>query len=217
MSKYYNKKRIITILLLLIFFSGIIFLPVINKVSDHLSKTSRVDANILLVEGWLTSYEIEMAYKEFNKNGYTYIITSGLKLPEDTTRNTYIRDKIINNYNSEAESARKRFLAMGIDSSKIVAIPAHRVKINKTLTSALAVREWLKTTKVDVKGINIVSSGTHASRTWMIYHKVLDKKYNLGIISLPDYRANHSRKNRVLKTLRESFKIVYYWFILLPY
>lgn len=217
MFRNWSKKRIIIIVLFLIILSAGLFLPFVYSLSEKLSKTQRVKANILLVEGWLPQYEIDMAYNEFKNNGYSYIITSGLKLPEYNTGILDIRKKIINKYNSEAELARKRFLKMGIDSSLIMAIPCQRVKINKTLTSALAVRDWLKTTNIEVKGINVVSSGTHAARTWMIYNKILDKKFDIGIISLPDYRERHSRKFKILKTLRETFKIIYYWLILLPY
>lgn len=335
MLKYRGKKTLIIILLFFIILSGIIFLPVIYSLSDHLSKTDRVNANILLVEGWLPPDEIEMAYNEFQKNGYEYIITTGLKSITDYymlsengylifypkrkisldneiplhvievdgyselggenssqfnvfvndslvadflagkkkrkyaitwegkltdidsimvqfvndgvgdygDRNLYVKEiiidhktkiphlnnseydigaldgkrRIINNFNSVAESARNRLLSMGIDSSSIIAVPGKRVKINRTLTSALAFRDWLKTSDIDVKGINIISMGTHARRTWMTYNKILHKKYDIGIISLPDYKDRNSRKYKVLKTLRETFGIIYYWFILIPY
>jgi hypothetical protein len=218
MFKYWSKKRIITVLVFFIILSGILSLPVIYSLSDRFSKTARVNANILLVEGWLTPHEIDMAYKEFKNNGYSYIVTSGLRLPDEYNNGILnVRRKIINNYNSDAELARKRFLSMGIDSSLIVAIPCQRVRFNKTLTSALAVRDWLRTTNIKVKGINIVTLGPHAERTFMTYNKILDKKYDIGIISLPDYKVDHSRRYKVLITLRETFKIIYYWFILLPY
>ncbi len=85
---------------------------------------------------------------------------------------------------------------MGIDSSLIIAIPGNKVKINRTLTSALAFRDWLKTTNIDIKGINIISMGTHARRTWMTYNKILNEKYVLGLflfriifITIPDLKS----------------------------
>ena len=49
----------------------------------------------------------------------------------------------------------------------------------------------------------------------MTYNKILDEKYKIGIISLPDDKVSHG-KGRVLRTLRETLGIIYYWFILLP-
>jgi hypothetical protein len=329
------KIRLFVTLLIAGILSGIILLPVIYSLSGRLSKTTRVKAEVLLVEGWLPPYAIRMAYDEFKKNNYEYIVTTGLKstsdyfnvysngflvfntqgksgldtgitkhsieikafsslsgkncarfnvfinnslvrtfsadkkkrnylvewngplsevdsvsvqFVNDTTgdfgdRDLFVKEIILdhkisipyqlnsvyevtgtdrtfrikNNYDSFAKLARNKLIAMGIDSSLIIDIPGNKVVINRTLKSALAFRDWLLTSDKDFKGINIVTLGTHAKRTWMIYNRIINKKYDIGIISLPDYRENHSRKYKVLKTLREAFGIIYYWFILIPY
>jgi hypothetical protein len=334
MFKYLSKKRFLIFLILSLVLSGVFILPVIYSLSDKLSKTKRVEANILLVEGWLPAYAIEKAYDEFLNNSYNRIITTGLQSPpyfvmpangylifypqkynlieeEDSIhlieveasselegensacfnilindsliaeflaekkgkkypikwkgklsnidsilirftndgrgdfgdRNLYVKNiiidqnitipyhdnseydiglldgkkRIINNYDSYAELAKLRLLSIGLDPSLINAVPGNRTRINRTLTSALAVREWLKTSETKVEGINIVSLGTHAKRTWMIYNKILDSQYNIGIISISDYRERHSMRYKILKTIRETIGIIYYWIILLPY
>ena len=332
-----KKRSLILIFIFITILSiGYLFLkPAFNYLSGYLSKSDQVKANILIVEGWLPDYALEMAYKEFQKDGYEYIITIGVKSSTDyymLSENGYLifytKDKltsickgnnhiieidafsklggehsahfnlfvndslisdfyadkhkgsytskwegslskidsimvqftndgvgdfgqrklfvkaividhkvtilylnntaydigaldrnrrIINNFNSNAELARNKLLSMGIDSSQIIATSGKRVRINRTLTSALAFRDWLKTTNIDIKGINIISMGTHARRTWMTYNKILNEKYVIGIISLPDYDYNHSRINRFLETIRQTLGIIYYWFILIPY
>jgi hypothetical protein len=334
MVKYTGGKRIIIVFLFFCFLSGLIFLPVIYSLSNHLSKTERVNANILLVEGWLPVYAVEEAYNEFQNNDYAHIITTGLKSPDyyfmgmngylifypervissdnelpvhliavdayselggknssrfnvyvndslisDFTaektrrkytvpwkgkltnirsvmvqfyndeegnfgdRNLYVKEVIIddrikipyqynsdydiekldgkymisNNFSSDAQLARSRLILLGIDSALVTSIPGNIAKINRTLTSALAFRDWLKTTDIEIKGINIVTMGTHARRTWMTYNKILKKSYGIGIISLPDRKDSHSRRHKIIKTLRETLGLVYYWIILLPY
>jgi hypothetical protein len=118
---------------------------------------------------------------------------------------------------SNAEIARDRLIALGVDSLTITAVSAERVRINRTLTSALEFRKWLKTTDEDIHGINIISQGSHSRRTWMTYNKVLDEKYKIGIISLPDTHSQNGSKRMIFKTLRETLGIIYYWFILIPY
>jgi hypothetical protein len=125
------------------------------------------------------------------------------------------RNKIINNMNSNAELTAKRLVAMGIDSSLIVAVPGPRVRINRTLTSALAVRDWIRQSGINVTGLNIISTGTHSRRTWMTFRKVLKK--NVGIIALPDSLITPEDKVRILKTIRETAAFIYYSVILLPY
>lgn len=336
MLKKWSKKKIVIVLLSFTVLSGLVFLPVVYSLSDKLSETTRVNANVLVVEGWLSQDAIELTYNEFMNNEYDQIITTGTDLisheyymvssngylifyppkkkfqdnaalvheigvdcyselgGENSSQfNVYVNDSLIanytankrrrkyvvtwegklkdidsimvqfindgvgdygdrnlyvkqiiidndiiipyqynsvydismvngkrrmvNSYNSYAQLGRRRLLSFGLDSSLVIAVPGKRVKLNRTLSSVLAFRDWLKTSDIEVKGINIVTLGAHAERTWMTYNKILDKKYKIGIISLPDYKASHSRKYKVLKTIRESIGIVYYWFILLPY
>jgi hypothetical protein len=333
-----RKKRLPFLIIIFISVITLVYVflkPAFNYLSGYLSKSEQVKANILIVEGWLPDYGLEMAYEEFQKNRYEYIITTGLKYFEEYFMlsengylifysknknslrnevgqhlievdacgslngaysahfnlfvndslianffadkhkrrysatwegsisaidsimiqftndkvdeygdiNLFVKDvlidhniaipylnnseydmsilhgkrRIVNNFNSCAELARNWLLSKSIDSSLIIAVPGERVSINRTLTSALAFRDWLKTTNIDIKGINIISLGTHARRTWMIYNKILNEKYAIGIISLPDYNYNHSRIYRLFKTIRESLGIIYYWFILIPY
>lgn len=329
-----RTKKLLSILLVLFVTCTIIILFITNSFTNYLSKSQKVNSNILLVEGWLPPYAIEMAYNEFIHNDYVQIITTGLKIsdyyligmngylifyPKDKTlqdnaisqhlievhayselggensaqfnvfindsqiagftagkrsrkfgiswmgrltdidsimvqfvndgvgsygdKNLYVKEiiidnkisipyqnhsvydilmpngkyRIVNNFTSYAQLARNRLIVLGIDSSKIKAISGNRVKINRTLTSALAFRDWLQSSDINVKGINIVSIGTHARRTWMTYNRILKGNYEIGVISLPDYRELHSRKYKILKTFRETFALFYYWIILIPY
>ena len=326
---------IILMIIFLALISGLLLVkPAFKYISGYLSKSEIVNANILIVEGWLPDYALKMASEEFQKHDYKYIVTTGIKSNinyfglysnsflifyphsklsgkkeykkhsveieayselngenrahfnlyiNDTLagnfyadkrkrkyliewkgslsgidsvlvqfdndswsqfgdRNLFVKDiifdnqiiipygnnsvfveskltnkhEILSSFSSNAELARKRLISMGVDSSRIIATPGERVKINRTLTSAIAFRNWLKTSNIDIKGINIFSMGTHARRTWMTYNKLLNEKYEIGIISVPDY-LNRSRENKLLKTLRETLGIIYYWLILLPY
>jgi hypothetical protein len=125
--------------------------------------------------------------------------------------------RLKNNFSSHAELARNKLLSLGLDSSLVLAIPGERVRLNRTLSSALAFRDWLKTSNIEVEGINVVTMGAHARRTLMTYNKILNKSFKIGIISLPDYRENASRKYKIFKTVRESIGLLYYWLILIPY
>ena len=332
-----RKKLLLAISIIIclaLIFGLLLIKPAFNYLSEYLSKSEIVNANILIVEGWLPDYALKLASEEFKNHDYEYIVTTGIKSNIDYfglysngflvfyphsklsgkneykkhsveveayselngdnrahfnlyindsltgnfyaekrnrkymiewkgslaridsllvqfdndswgqfgDRNLFVKDIIIDkqiiipygnnsafvetnlnnkhenltHFNSNAELARNRLISMGIDSSRIIATPGERVKINRTLTSAVAFRNWLKTSDIDIRGINILSMGTHARRTWMTYNKLLKEKYQIGIISVPDY-LNRSKENKLLKTLRETLGIIYYWFILIPY
>src|ERR1035437_2681297 len=77
-----RKKGRFILLVIFIFGFVIAYLfvkPAFNYLSGYLSKSEQVKANILIVEGWIPDFALEKAYEEFQKNGYEYIITTGLK------------------------------------------------------------------------------------------------------------------------------------------
>lgn len=331
------KTRIRIILIVIVFLPGLIlFLAIYISPQFFLSKSKKVKANILIVEGWLPQYAVEMAYKEFSNNRYDLIITTGLKssnldyfnvsmngflifypklksnsnngndnhiievmahsemggkycahfnfyvndsliadfkadkkiriyginwngplkdikrllinfdndmVDDRGDRNLYVKeiiidhqiiipyqfnseydigkldekDKILNNFDSNAEIARNKLIAFGVDSSIVIAVPANKVTINRTLTSALAFRDWLKTTDINVTGINIISQGVHSRRTWLTYKKIIGKSYDIGIISLPEAETLNSKRPGVFEILYEIIGLIYYSIILIPY
>lgn len=325
--------RLIAALIVLISAGAFLAKPVLLHLSDFLSKSERVEGNLLIIEGWLSSEDLTEALEEFRNGRYQYIVTTGLKsIPEyynvftdgyiifypgilsspeekkshlievkayseldgensahfniwvndslvadfycdkrkrkyavqwnkgldsidsvmiqfdnDLTgdfgdRNLFVKEiifdknktipylnhsvydisqldnehRIVNNTRSNAEMTKKRLISMGVDSSLVIAIPGQKVRVNRTLTSALAFRDWLKTSGIKVSGINIVSIGTHARRTWITFNRVLHNSCKVGIISLPD-RKRHADDVRVLKTIRETIAFIYYRIILNAY
>jgi len=327
--KFRKPVKALTIFVLFLTLMLVFVKPATLALSQFLSKSDRADANILVIEGWLSYNDLKTATDEFISGKYDYIFTTGLKatteyynvntdgylifytskLPEEPVstigvrarseldgensahfnlwindsltsnftadkrnrkysvrwdgspvdsimiqfdndivgefgdRNLFIkevilngnvsvpflnnsiydiseldnRNRIINNMNSNSELTAKRLLSMGVDSSKVIAIPGRKVMINRTLTSALAVRDWLKGSSIDVRGINIVSYGSHSRRTWMTFDRVLDKPVDVGVIALPDKRYTGPDGVAYMKTLRETIAYLYYSLILVPY
>lgn len=127
------------------------------------------------------------------------------------------KDIEINNFYSNAELARNRLISMGIDSSRIIAVPANKVVFNRTLTSALAFRSWLKQNNTGITGINILSEGVHARRTWMTYKHILRKTTNVGIISLHENEVVSGHNHGIKAVLYEIAGLIYYSIVLLPY
>lgn len=325
------SRRFKYLVVAIVIFAGLLVIakPALLRISAFLSKYEKVDADVLIIEGWLSYNDLEYAVSEFSNGKYEYIFTTGLKStreyynvntdgflifytggkslqpvknvavrasselegehaahfkiwindrvvagyhadkrrrlysapwngsPVDSVmiefdndvmgdfgdRNLFVKEiilnddvripflnntvydiskldnknRIINNMTSNSELTAKRLLSMGIDTSRVVAIPGERARVNRTLTSALAVRDWLAENDFKVKGINILSSGTHSRRTWMTFDRILDKSVNIGVIALPDSKNNSGDGVRYLKTVRETIAYIYYWLILLLY
>jgi hypothetical protein len=324
-----GKSRVLSVAILLIIAMALLIKPVILRLSEFLSVSEKVQANVLIIEGWLSYNDLNSVASEIRDGNYEHVLITGIKsrpeyynvhsngflifhtakfnppgnnvrlvevkasselggknaahfnlwindslvssfyagkwsrkysqawnggridsvmiefdndrLGDFGDRNLYVskiifdhkteipflnnsvydigsidtRNRIINNMNSNAELTAKRLVAMGVDSSLIVAVPGHKVRINRTLTSALAVRDWIRQSGLNVTGLNIISAGAHSRRTWMTFRKVLKK--NVGIIALPDRFITPEDRVRVLKTIREAAAYIYYSVILLPY
>lgn len=330
---YFMKlpRRLKYFIVLVVFFIVLLSCskPALIRLSDFLTKSEKVEANVLIIEGWLSYNDLEYAMNEFSTGSYEYIFTTGLKStreyynvntdgflifytggkspkpvrsvavrasseldgkhaahfkvwvndivvagyhadkrrrlysapwngsPVDSVmiefdndvmgefgdRNLFVkeiilngdtripflnnsvydiseldnRNRIINNMTSNSELTAKRLLSMGIDTARVVAIPGERVRVNRTLTSAIAVRDWLTKNDLDIKGINILSSGTHSRRTWMTFDRILPESVNVGIIALPDSKENKTEGIRYMKTARETIAYIYYWLMLMLY
>ncbi|HNW56153.1 MAG TPA: carbohydrate-binding domain-containing protein [Bacteroidales bacterium] len=126
------------------------------------------------------------------------------------------KDRIKNDFTSYAAKAKEDFERHGIDPHCIISLPAKKTSLNRTLASAIEVKKWLDTSSIKVTGVNIISYGMHARRTWIIYSKILGNKANVGIVSLPD-NINLSRTDKIFRALRETLGILYYRLILLFY
>lgn len=335
------NKRIILLLLVLLASAlcirYLILRPALNYVSGYLSKSEQIKADLLVVEGWLPHYAMELARDEYLKGSYSYVVTTGVRYTPDYYKisdngylifythnilagqnaeslhsieikafsdmgganrahfNFYINDSLTseftaerrkksysvnwfgrlkdidsvmvqydndvyeppldrnlsvkeisfdntitvpylfnseydmlklhgklrfrNNLTTSAQAGRSELISLGIDSTIIVAVSSGKNSFNRTLASALAFRDWLTgfSSGREIRGINIITLGSHARRTWMTYNKVLDEKYNIGIISLPENEQQASGIRKSYKTLRETLGIIYYWFILIPY
>lgn len=123
------------------------------------------------------------------------------------------------NYKSVAEEAALLLQKKGINRNKIIAIPSKEMEINRTYNSALAFGNWLKSypNANELKGINVISTGTHARRSWRLFKQHIQADIPVGIISLksrytPD--ENWWRSTSGIKSvLIESVKYVYTLFL----
>lgn len=82
MIKRIKSNSLLIIASGLVIFICILFYTVRFTISDFLSRSEKVDANLLVIEGWLPNYNLKMAYQEILSGKYDYIVTTGLNLPD---------------------------------------------------------------------------------------------------------------------------------------
>jgi uncharacterized SAM-binding protein YcdF (DUF218 family) len=148
-----------------------------------LTPTHRVDANILVVEGWVHNYVIRAAAKEFMTGSYERVFSTG---GPATGSGGYTWDA-----DTSASVGAGQLRAAGIPSTFVQMVPSHVIGRERTYYSAVALRDWFRERNMNVGGFNIVTEDAHARRTCFLFKRAFGDKVKVGIISVPnpDYDA----------------------------
>ena len=149
---------------------AVVFL--VRWVHPFLAPTKRVDADVLVVEGWIYDYMMAPSAAEFRQGRYTLLLTSGLEVggaPGD----------------SFAQRTATRLEAQGVPRNALVACPAALTTNARTVKTARAVRDKLRDLGLHPRGINVITAGPHARETWVAYRHTFGREIPVGIISLP--------------------------------
>ena len=155
----------------------ILFLIVISFVNIHsfLAVTSPLDADLLIVEGWMSDYAVKTAIAEFDRGNYQKLIATGGPIG----KGSYLSE-----YNNFAEITAATLIVLGFDPELVVAVPTQKVIKYRTAASAIGVKEWLATSDLKVNSINVYTFGTHARRSRMTYRRVFRPDVRVGVIAV---------------------------------
>ena len=186
---------------------------VVLNIHPFLAVTDRTNADILVVEGWIQRYAMQKAVEEFKSGRYKRIFTTGG--PENGSGG------YVNDYQTSAsvgaEVLTKKF---GIPGDVVQMVPSHVIGRDRTYSSAIALRDWLDQHDVRVQSINIVTEGTHARRTRLLFAKALGSNVAVGVIAVPnpDFAARHwwRYSEGVEEVVTEGVAYLYAKFFFLP-
>jgi uncharacterized SAM-binding protein YcdF (DUF218 family) len=175
------------------------------NIQPFLAKTQRVNANVLVVEGWIHEYAIRAAAMEFQTNHYEKIYTTGGPIVGS--------DGFTNDFNTSASVGAELLKKTGVPDALIQMVSSHISGRDRTYNSAIALRDWLREHGVTVHSINVLTEDAHARRTQILFEKAFGSGVTVGIISIPDpdYDAKHwwRTSEGVREVLGESIAYVY--------
>jgi uncharacterized SAM-binding protein YcdF (DUF218 family) len=182
------------------------------NVHPFLAVTHRVNANILVVEGWMQRYAIRKGAEEFKAGSYERIFTTGG--PENGGGG------YINDYQTSASAGAEGLKKSGIPDDLVQMVPSRVIGRDRTYSSAVALRDWLHEHNMPVHSINVLTEDAHARRTRLLYQKAFGKSVVVGIISVsnPDYNPRHwwRYSDGVREVIGESIAYVYARFFFYP-
>jgi hypothetical protein len=131
-------------------------------------------ARLLVVEGWLSPGELNQAIARFQRSSYDRVVTTGGPILEW---------REANEAQSYAESAARYLVRHGLDVAKVTPVAAPASTQDRTFLSAVQVREWAANQGIEIKAMDLLSSGTHARRSRMLYRMALGSGVAIGILA----------------------------------
>lgn len=185
---------------------------IVANVHSFLAITQRVNADVLVVEGWMNQNSLVAGADEFRKGSYQYLFTTGGPVPGS--------GGYINDYETMASVGADLLIKKGIPSECVQMVPSRIIGRDRTYNSALALREWCLEHGLLGNRINVLTEDAHARRTRLLYQKAFGPDVAVGIISVsnPDYDSKHwwSYSEGVREVFSESVAYVYAKFFFHP-
>jgi hypothetical protein len=141
-----------------------------------LSPVRPVEAQILVVEGWAAESCLRRSLEVYREGNYKLMVVSGGGIESGMN---------ISSYTNYANLGAARLKEYGFPGTNLFAVASPETDMDRTYHGALAVKAFLMT-NTTARGVNLVSSGTHARRSGLLFEMALEPEFNVGVISAPN-------------------------------
>ena len=162
---------------MLVLLAAIIITAVgLRTLYPFLAITETVPTRILVLDGWLPTYDINKAAALYLAGHYQTLLdvngTYDFQAVDQDPGNAYIVSRIL--------------VRDGIPREQVNPVVFQGVKIDRTYISAVAVKEWCRQHGIPLQSLDIATLGPHARRSRLIYEKALGNGVKVGVIALDD-------------------------------
>lgn len=168
--------------LLLTVAAAALTLLAMRVVHPFLAVSAPTTAQVLVVEGWAPDYALKAAMEEFRRGAYSRLFVTGGPLE---------RGSFLAEYKTYAELGAATLIKLGLTTNIVQAVPAPWVRQDRTYTSAVTLRTWLKEHGAAQATLNVMSVGAHSRRTRLLFEKAFGRESRIGILATEhrDYDA----------------------------
>ncbi len=185
----------------------------VTSIYGFLAVNHPLGEGILVVEGWIPAKTLAESVHVFNSGGYQYLVVVGGPIQETGS--------VSGHSTTYADLAASRLEQLGFDTKKLIKVNVPPVSSERTLTGAAYVKRWLERSGTSVCCVDILTTGVHARKSWILSRCALGDSYRVGIIAGPEARFDPkywfvSRTGAWL-VVRNLAGCVYYKFWMLYY
>ena len=161
------------ILLSFLFFISLFIIPNIHA---YLSFSKPINADILLVEGWISVDYAPKILKEYYRNHYSRIVVIGETKPDIVNA-----DK--NDRYTNPVKLSKSLRSFSKNKIVINLVNARYVEKHQTLNYMVCFKNWLFRELPNAKSVNLFSASAHSRKSFLLLRRVLPASIKLGVIS----------------------------------
>lgn len=137
-----------------------------------------VHGGLLVVEGWLPDYALEEAVAEFRRHPYQKLCVTGIPLEQG---------RFLSEYKSYANVGVATLKKLGLTDDMLIAVPAPRVRKDRTYACALALRKYFQEQEQPLpQTIHVISLGPHARRSRLLFEKAMGSGVVVGVSAVED-------------------------------
>ena len=149
----------------------------VRCIHGFLAVNAPLEAEALVLEGWVADYAVKGAVEEFDRGDYTVLYVTGGPLE---------RGAPLSEYKTYAALGAAVAGYFGMPTNRIQAVPAPGVLRDRTYASAVALRNWLEAHDALPHALNLVTVGPHSRRSRLLYEKAFGDACRIGVIAVED-------------------------------
>lgn len=148
-----------------------------------LAVTARVPADVLVVDGWLPTYDLEKAAEEYSRGHYRTVLAVRGVYEFDSSD----LDRPVDDYVADI------LMRHGVPRERLSSVLFPGLQKDRTYTSALAVGEWFRQHNLPLAALDLTTMGAHARRSRLLYRKALGSGVRIGVVALesPIFDGRH--------------------------
>jgi len=204
-SMTWRGRLIVLLVLILLAWSYTI------HIVPYLSPEEPVSADLLVVEGYIPDYALEESMTIFRAGGYDHMIITGKKREKGAH---------LDQYKNDGEYSAAILVKLGFDPDRLTVVATDDdIRKDRTYQSAVEVYQWIKEHRPGTKSIDLVSMGTHARRSRLLFRMACKHELEVGIYSIPNqsyepmhwWKSSHGFREVNKETIAWIYARFFFW------
>jgi len=160
---------------------------------------------VLVIEGWVFTPEIERAAEVFHSGHYQRVVVVRGVYPEGNKWETG---------QFTADWVATYLAERGVPQESIKVLLCPMVRKDRTYSCALAVRDWLRQSNFTIDSLDVVTLAAHTRRSRLLYAKAFGDDVKVGSVALDDLSYDPAHWWRSSEGIREvPFEALAYLYV----